>query len=62
MPWFKVTRVSPWVEGLALAKSTDTSLVVRREVTIMRRGCVYHEKNGFPTIKRAGQIPKGVNE
>ena len=46
-----------------MAKSTDVSLVVSRDkVTIMRRDSVYHEKNGFSTIKRAGQIPKGVNE
>lgn len=47
--------LSPQVEGLVLAKSTDASLVVSREkVTVMRRDFEYHEKNSFPTIKRAG--------
>lgn len=51
------------VEGLALAKSTDASLVVSREkVTVVRRDSVSHAKNGFSAIKGARQIPKGVNE
>lgn len=46
-----------------MAKSTDVSLMVSRDkVTVMWRDSVYHEKSGFSTIKRAGQIPKGVNE
>lgn len=48
---------------MALAKSTDASLVVSREkVTVVRRDSVSHAKNGFSTIKGARQIPKGVNE
>lgn len=45
-----------------MAKSTDVSLVVSRDKVTVMRDSVYHEKNGFSAIKRAGQIPKGVNE
>lgn len=54
-------RSKSQVEGLALAKSTDASLVVSREkVTVVRKDSVSHAKNGFSTVKGARRIPEGV--
>lgn len=51
------------MEGLALAQSTDASLVLSRgKAAVVRRDSVSHAKNGFSIIKGARQLPKGVNE